>query len=1489
MKSQRPDRSRSTSSRLYYWKPFITNSTSRFILILLVFAAAISVAINVLTFAQDPGKLTRAESKAERAPEVETPRKLAPARKGPKGKRSRNSGQDRELVSRSQEGREQEERADRGQRDGKPREMRLRRARPFTGDLRQLPFETPIKAERQEREGPDPAPGMYVPPGQSADSVSKEAAVPSVPEGVNAPAPPPSANFEGLDFNTFGNGHPPDTVGDVGPNHYIQAINSSLGIYDKATGTRIAAFGFNTFMSQGHFGNLCDTNNFGDPVILYDTFEDRWVVSDFAFALSGGNAVSPAYQCFAVSRSGDPVSGGWNFYSIQAADFLNDYPKFGVWNDGIYMSANMFGFGAGGTFQNARVWALNKAQMYAGAASVQVVSFNGPAGDFTLLPSNARLQTGTPPNGTPNYFLSSWQFLNALTVYKFHVDWDHISLSTFTGPDIPIAATSWPASAPANAPSQGGNALDVLPIRAMMQNQYTNLGGSESLWAIHTVRRANTTGFAAPRFYQVNVTGGTVAPAITQAATFDPDAANVLHRFAPSLALDRAGNMAFGYSTSSSTTKPAIKYAGRLAADPINTFSQTEQVLIQGTGTQTGNCGGGPCTRWGDYSAMSLDPNGCTFWYTNMYYATDGLDHHTRIGSFTLPGCTTIGTGTIQGTVTSSSGGGPINGATVTLGSRTATTDSSGFYSFTGLPAGTYPGMAASFPGYTTASASNVVVNQAAITTQNFVLSPGANSGCLTDTTQIDFQKGEPTSVDLTTNPGNVILSNLPRVDQQNTSLGNSGFGISTTQWIGQTFTPALTGTLSKLDISLFCSACSGVNPPVTIEIRTVSGGLPTTTVLASTTVAGFSSGSAAFYTATFGAPPALTAGTPYAIMTRLVTPRSAGNYNATFSTANPYPGGVLVFSTTSGASFGSIAANDLGFRTYMQTGFALSGNLVSGTFDANPHTGGAVTWTTLSWNGTTPANTTLRFQAAASNNPFGPFNFVGPDGTAATFFTTSGASLAQFNGNRYLKYKAYLATTSGTVTPTLADVTVCFTNTVPTSLTTASATGTYGGTVNLSATLTDGVSPLSGKAISFTLNGNSAGSNGTDGSGVATVSNASLAGINANTYPTGVGASFGGDGTYIASNATNTLTVNRADATIVVTPYNVPFDGNPHTATGTATGVNSESLAGLNLSGTTHTNVASYPGDPWTFTDVTGNYNNASGTVVDAITIVGSTTTVTVSNANYDGNPHGGTAAVTGAGGLNQSLTVTYTGRNTTVYGPSPTAPTNAGQYTASASYPGDQNHTGSSDSKDYTIFQATSLTTVICPASVVFTGSALTPCTATATGAGGLNVGVSVAYVNNVVPGTATANASYAGDSNHTGSSGSATFIITAPAFNFVIGDNNASVGTQVTFWGAQWANKNSLSGGSAPSSFKGFANSTSTSPAACGGTWTSDPGNSSGPPAAIPEYITVIVSSSISKNGSVISGNNRKLVIVKTNPGYGPSPGNSGTGTVYSVVCQ
>ncbi len=904
----------------------------------------------------------------------------------------------------------------------KPKEERLTKAHSFDGDLRNLPRHKPVPRERPELEGPEPNP-VFAP--------GTPPTAPSVPEvgGPSAPAPAPLNVFDGLDRFNWGAGSPPDTNGDVGPNYFIQAVNTSIGVFRKSDGFQEAAFTFDTFMSQGNFGNLCDTNNFGDPVVLYDTFEDRWIISDFAFVLDGsGNVIAPAFQCIAASKSGDPVTGGWNFYSIQVSDNLNDYPKFGIWPDGLYMSANMFAFGAGSTFKTVRAWAFNKAQMYAGTPTVKVVTFDIGGGDFTILPSNARLQTGTPPTGRPNLFLSTQLFLNAVTVYKFHVDWNKISLSTLTGPDIPISATSWPSFA-ANVPQPGtATLLDSLSNRAMVQNQYTNISGAESLWVSHTVRRA-AGGFAAPRWYQVNVNGGTVAGAIPQAATWDPDGANVVHRWMPSLALDRAGNMALGYSNSSTTVFPSISYAGRLAGDPINTFSKTEQTFFTGTASQTGS------SRWGDYSAMTLDPDGCTFWFTTEYAnpADQTFNHRwlTKFGSFRYSECTLLGAGgTISGTVTTNPGGAPISGATVQLGARTTTTNGSGNYSFTSIPAGTYPSIAASFPGFVSASASSIVVTDGGTTTQDFSLASAAASACLTDTTLSDFLTGVFTNVDLDTSPGDVTLRNLA-VDQQNTAGTTTGTGFGTPAWTGQTFIPAVTGQLAKADIQLFCNGCGATPPNLTLSVRNTSGGLPTGADLDSVTIPGsaFSSGASVTYTASFGAPATLTSGTQYALILRPVSVPAGSGYFWIRSSPSTYASGSRVLSADSGGTWSADTTRDYNFKIYMRGPYApTSGNLVSSPKDANPAGGLTPIWSTFSWNASVPANTSLKFQLAGSNSVDGPFNFVGPDGTAATFFTTSPVQLSpQFYNFRFLEYKALLATTDSTVSPVLNDVTTCF------------------------------------------------------------------------------------------------------------------------------------------------------------------------------------------------------------------------------------------------------------------------------------------------------------------------------------------------------------------------------------------------------------------------------------------------------------------------------
>ncbi len=281
---------------------------------------------------------------------------------------------------------------------------------------------------------------------------------------------------------------------------------------------------------------------------------------------------------------------------------MNDYPKLGVWPDGIYMSANMFTRAK--TYAGVKVWALNRADMISGAA-MRNVAFTLGTTYFTLYPSTVS-STFTVPDGTPNYFMSLYA-PSTMRMWKFHVDWGTLTNSTFTGPTAITVASFTKPTTKGFVPQLGTTVkLDTLGDRLMVQMQFTNVGGVPALWFSHSVLSSSVTGI---RWYEIRNMATT--PTVYQQGTYQPDS---LFRWMPSLAVDVDGNMAVGYSVSSTGMYPAIRYAGRLATDALGTLGQGEATLIAGTGSQTSY------TRWGDYSAMVLDPNGCTFWYTTEYY-----------------------------------------------------------------------------------------------------------------------------------------------------------------------------------------------------------------------------------------------------------------------------------------------------------------------------------------------------------------------------------------------------------------------------------------------------------------------------------------------------------------------------------------------------------------------------------------------------------------------------------------------------------------------------------------------------------------------------------------------------------------------------------------------------------------------------------------------------------------------------------------------------
>jgi hypothetical protein len=506
---------------------------------------------------------------------------------------------------------------------------------------------TPVESRREARAlartEPAPAAVMHRPLRHPPINPHKQrlpgAVEPEAPAAVLAPTismPATIQNFAGLSDQSpctggqCGQGHPPDPNGDVGPNHYVQAVNTAIGIFSK-TGTQLAATRFSAYWAGAGTGTSCDTNNNGDPIVLYDPLADRFMFMDLSWLdINTG----PFYFCFAVAQTSDPLGNYW-LYAIRADDsahpWLPDYPKGAVWPDGIYFSANMF---QGDTsFKEVRLWAFNRTQLEAGQPLQSVVvDLNTTAYD-SLLPAN--LRGAPPPAGTPNYVISEDQTLFAFDVFKFHVVYGATG-SSFTGPTRVSQASYTPPALSIVPQPNTTTKLDTLFDRVMMQNQYRTIGGAESLWTAHTVQTSSSSNTGI-QWAQIDVTAGAVATTPLQQQEYFPD--STLYRWMPSLAVDRAGDMAVGYSISNSSTFPGIRYAGRLTTDPAGQLAQGETTLIDGGGSQIVDCGG-PCTRWGDYTAMTIDPvDDCTFWYTNEYYAVSGGNWNTRIGSFKFPSC----------------------------------------------------------------------------------------------------------------------------------------------------------------------------------------------------------------------------------------------------------------------------------------------------------------------------------------------------------------------------------------------------------------------------------------------------------------------------------------------------------------------------------------------------------------------------------------------------------------------------------------------------------------------------------------------------------------------------------------------------------------------------------------------------------------------------------------------------------------------------------
>src|SRR5215813_1614564 len=430
-------------------------------------------------------------------------------------------------------------------------------------------------------------------------------------------------NFEGLGTgfpNYFVNVAPPDTNGAVGLTQYVQWVNLSFAVFDKTTGNVLPNFPVPGKTLWIGFGGGCETNNDGDPIVTYDKLADRWVFTQFVVRSQ------PFLQCVAVSTTSD-ATGSYNRYSFQYSNF-DDYPKMGVWPDAYYITFNMFG---PSTFLGADACAYDRNAMLNGQPASQVC-FQQASSVGSLLPADVDGHT-SPPANSPNYMMDF--DVNSLNLYKFHVDFATPANSTFTGPvNIPVAPFT-PFLCNGGSfrcvPQSGTtNLLDTLGDRLMYRLAYRNFGDHESLVVNHSVIATPNLN-SGVRWYEIQNPNGTT-PTVAQQSTFAPDSN---FRWMGSIAMDASGDIAVGYSVSSSSMFPSIAFAGRIPSDTPGTL-EPETSIFSGTGSQINGL-----SRWGDYSAMQVDPvDDCTFWYTTEYLANTGsFNWNTRIANFKFPGC----------------------------------------------------------------------------------------------------------------------------------------------------------------------------------------------------------------------------------------------------------------------------------------------------------------------------------------------------------------------------------------------------------------------------------------------------------------------------------------------------------------------------------------------------------------------------------------------------------------------------------------------------------------------------------------------------------------------------------------------------------------------------------------------------------------------------------------------------------------------------------
>lgn len=484
------------------------------------------------------------------------------------------------------------------------------------------------------RELPELATGLEGRPGpEDRDSIVQS-------EVGGESMPPPILSFDGPP-NLY-SVSPPQPVGDVGPHHYVAMSNLSFQIYDKAGNSLFGPAANHTLWSG--LGGDCDSGLWTAalPIVLYDQFADRWLLTQVTYA-------GPTYYlCVALSTSPDPLGTYYRYAFPTGSNFL-DSPRYGIWRDAYYINTREFS-GGGATFAGLGVYAVNRARLLVGDPAPTLISFLVPPGANPHLIGDGLLPAdidgfALPPPASPGLFLGTMDDggpygapQDAVTLWKFVADFANPPSSSFTlARVLPVAPFDSifpcaPSSRECIPQPSTTRKLDVLSYRQRPTHRlaYRNFGTHESLVTSQSVEA--WTNIAGMRWYEIRDPLG--SPFIHQQGTYAP-VGDGTNRWMGSVAMDRLGNMALGFSASDTVNFPSVRYTGRLVGDPTGTMPQGEVSIVNGHGSQLSS------SRWGELTSMNVDPeDDCTFWYVNQWVpVTSAVGWVLRIGAFKFDEC----------------------------------------------------------------------------------------------------------------------------------------------------------------------------------------------------------------------------------------------------------------------------------------------------------------------------------------------------------------------------------------------------------------------------------------------------------------------------------------------------------------------------------------------------------------------------------------------------------------------------------------------------------------------------------------------------------------------------------------------------------------------------------------------------------------------------------------------------------------------------------